>query len=84
MVGGAVMKRKRKPMHFITNSDLPPDIQEELPEEAQTLYRETFNRNFPISRDKIVSGSEGIAHQAAWRAVQREYRQEEDGVWKKK
>lgn len=69
-------------MHYRTNSELPPDLREELPEEAQNLYRETFNKNYPKSRDKIVSDSEGLARQAAWKAV-REVFVVKDGVWRK-
>lgn len=70
-------------MHYRSISELPPDIQTELPKDAQEVYREIFNQNFPASRERITSDSEGLAHQAAWRAVKERY-EFSNATWKKK
>lgn len=70
-------------MHYTSNSELPPDIRHELPKEAQDLYREIFNQNFPSSRRAIDSTSEQVAHEAAWRAVSGAF-ELKGGKWSKK
>lgn len=61
-------------MHYRNNSELPPGLREELSKEAQDLYRETFNRNFPAFRERITSDSEELAHEAAWTTIKRTFK----------
>jgi len=67
-------------MQYQKNGELPEEIQQALSVEAQTLYREVFNRNFPEARESIRPSSEEMAHKAAWRAV-RENFEEINGKW---
>ncbi|WP_440408365.1 ChaB family protein [Neorhizobium petrolearium] len=58
-------------MPYATNSDLPPSVRHALPQHAQDIYRETFNRAF-----KAHAGDprqEEVAHRVAWAAVKRSY-----------
>ncbi len=66
-------------MYFEKNEELPIGIKNALSEQAQTVYRETFNRNYPSDRDQIRPNSEEIAHQAAWRAV-REFSNKDESL----
>lgn len=70
-------------MHYIANSELPQDLRKDLSPDAQDLYREVFNRNFPSSRNAIRVNSEALAHEAAWRAVKQSC-ELRAGVWVKK
>lgn len=58
-------------MPYFTNNDLPPAIQNHLPDHAQDIYREAFNHAW----DEYASDpdQEAIAHRVAWAAVKRAY-----------
>lgn len=70
-------------MHYKNNNELPDELRKTLPPEAQTLYRTTYNDAFPELREQIRRDSEEKAHEAAWKAVQAQYRQEQ-GKWIKR
>jgi len=60
-------------------SNLPEDVQDNLPKKAQEIYMEAFN-----SADEEHSDwDEGRKHQYAWGAVKNVYEKKE-GKWVKK
>ena len=76
-------------MPYDSNSDLPEDVKDALPEHAQEIYREAFNsawEQYDDPEDRRGDESrEATAHQVAWSAVKNEYKKdEESGEWKKK
>jgi cation transport regulator len=65
-------------------SDLPATVQDSLPEQAQEIYRQAYNRAYrmyanPWSRRGAASQAE-IANKIAWRAVKEKY-QKDNGQW---
>lgn len=58
-------------MPYRSNLDLPPGVRLHLPEAAQAIYREAFNRAWR-SYDGHARQEE-IAHRIAWAAVKRRY-----------
>lgn len=65
-------------MPYKTNADLPKSVKDNIPEHAQTIYREAFN-----SAHKEY-GTEEQAAKVAWSAVKNEYKKNDDGKWVKK
>lgn len=61
---------------YKTNADLPDGIRENLPGEAQTVYRTVFNDN----EDK----GESNAAKIAWTAVKNGWEKNSDGKWVRK
>lgn len=64
-------------------SDLPTKVTESLPKGGQRIYLVTFNI---VWREKLGLPEEErelAAHTAAWRAVEREYKKDKSGLWKK-
>jgi cation transport regulator len=59
-------------MPYRSNMELPPSVQNHLPAEAQTIYRESFNRAWKSYEND--PRQEEIAHRVAWAAVKRRYR----------
>ena len=67
-------------MPYARNSDLPENLQQLLPEQAQDIYREAFNHAYAAhARDPR---QEEAAHRIAWAAVKRNYVKTPDG-WRK-
>lgn len=65
-------------MPYQRNADLPKSVQDNLPQHAQTIYREAFNHAFeeyssPEDRRGDASREE-TAHRVAWNAVKQKYR----------
>jgi cation transport regulator len=58
-------------MPYETNSDLPPSVQNHLPEHAQSIYREAFNHAYASHEGD--PRQEEAAHRIAWAAVKRSY-----------
>lgn len=58
-------------MPYRANNDLPPSVRTHLPEHAQDIYREAFNRAFAAHAGEI--DREKRAHMIAWAAVKRGY-----------
>jgi cation transport regulator len=64
-------------MPYERNADLPDSVRDNLPEHAQTIYREAFNSAFEQYRspeDRRGDASrEETAHKVAWSAVKQKY-----------
>jgi cation transport regulator len=76
-------------MPYDSNSELPEDVQDALPEHAQEIYRAAYNsawEEYKHPEDRRGDASrEETAHSVAWSAVKKEYEKDEDsGKWKKK
>ena len=77
-------------MPYKKNSDLPESVRNNLPEDAQTIFRNAFNNAHeqyknPASRRNPEESIEAVASQVAWAAVKHEYvKDEETGKWVKK
>ena len=67
-------------MPYARNLDLPPSVRAHLPQEAQDIYRETFNHAWKQYAKGQPERIEEIAHRVAWSAVKRRYRKS-DGEW---
>jgi cation transport regulator len=74
-------------MRYEKKSDLPATIRDILPEEAQQVYLEAYQRSY----DDYEEGEggdlsrESVAHRDGWTALQREYRQNrETGEWQRR
>lgn len=63
-------------MPYTKNADLPGTIRDELPEDAQTIYREAFN----LASKKYAIGTKSIVIWIAWAAVKHTYEQI-NGKW---
>ena len=71
-------------MQYDTIAELPDTVRDSLPELAQEIYRQAFNRGWrqysnPWTRRGAVS-QEALAHKAAWTAVKEKY-QKDEGRW---
>lgn len=64
-------------MPYKTNKELPADVRDALPSQAETIYRKAFN-----SAHKQYD-KEKTAHQVAWSAVKNEYKKQ-NGKWVRK
>lgn len=64
-------------MPYASNSALPPSVKGNLPEHAQSIYREAFNSAFTESH------SESRAARVAWAAVSHSYKKR-SGKWVKR
>ncbi len=64
-------------MPYSSNSHLPQDVQDALPEHGQEIYREAFNSASEQYDD------ESRAHATAWAAVKNVYHKNDDGKWVK-
>lgn len=60
---------------YPTNFDLPPSIQRRLPQHAQEVFRETYNRYLQEYQDVEHARRKG------WDAVKRGYQEKPDGSW---
>jgi len=74
-------------MPYKTNKDLPPKVRNNLPQGAQTIYRNAFNNAFKHYKSpakRTQGGSrEQVTHMVAWSAVKKEYKKKGD-KWVKK
>jgi cation transport regulator len=65
-------------MPYERNADLPKSVYDNLPQQAQTIYREAFNHAFEeyrSAKDRRGDASrEETAHRVAWSAVKQKYR----------
>ncbi len=69
-------------MPYQSLSELPDQVKDNLPKQAQEIYKEAFNHAWqqykdPDDRD---DSREAVAHKVAWSAVKEKYRKEE-GQW---
>jgi cation transport regulator len=69
-------------MPYDRNADLPDSVRNNLPEHAQSIYREAFNSAFEeykSARDRRGDASrEETAHKVAWSAVKQKYEKRGD------
>ena len=69
-------------MPYERNADLPASVRDNLPEHAQTIYREAFNSAFEeykSAEDRRAGASrEETAHKVAWSAVKQIYEKRGD------
>ena len=69
-------------MPYDRNADLPASVRDNLPEHAQTIYREAFNSAFEeykSAKDRRAGASrEETAHKVAWNAVKQKYEKRGD------
>ena len=68
-------------MPYEKNADLPERVTDNLPEHAQTIYREAFNHAWDEyvdskKRDDKGDDRETVAHKVAWSAVKQKYHKE--------
>lgn len=74
-------------MKYETTKDLSPTIRDVLPEDAQQLYLDAYNRAWEeYDQDTAIGQSrETLAHQQGWMAVRHEYVQDQGtGLWHRK
>lgn len=58
---------------------LPKEVRESLPEAAQKIYFDAYNRAWEQYEGE--DDREAAAHREAWKVVQESYRQDEQGRW---
>jgi cation transport regulator len=69
--------------------DLPDSVRDNLPQQAQEIYKEAYNSAWeqyknPADRQGDASREE-TAHKVAWAAVKNKYeKDEQSGQWRKK
>lgn len=74
-------------MHYPTNADLPADVQDLLPSEAQDVYRNAFNSACEtykdLDDDEKLMQRKAAAHQVALSVVKKKYRKHKSD-WRRK
>jgi len=74
-------------MPYDRNADLPDSVRDNLPEKAQTIYRNAFNNawdEYSDPKDRRGDASrEETAHRVAWSTVKNSYEKKGDR-WVKK
>ncbi len=65
-------------MPYSSNDQLPDAVKDNLPEHAQTIWREAFNNAHK------QYGTEEASVKVAWSAVKNEYEKNDEGKWVKK
>lgn len=67
-------------MPYSSNSELPSNVKEPLPEAAQTTYREAFNSAYE-GTCKDREDRDACASKIAWSAVKKNFKKGEGGKW---
>ncbi|GAB4187971.1 MAG: hypothetical protein Tsb0015_07440 [Simkaniaceae bacterium] len=74
-------------MPYDSLDDLPKQVKDNLPEEAQKIYKEAYNNAYEeyasASKRKGSASREETAHKVAWNAVKKKYKKDDKGNWKK-
>lgn len=75
-------------MPYDRNQELPAPVRDNLPEDAQTIYRKAFNSAWdqyasPEKRRNKAEREE-TAHRVAWSAVKQTYEKGDNGTWRRK
>ena len=74
-------------MPYESRKELPEQVKDNLPVQAQSIYRKAFNNAYDQYSDsgerRGDSSREEVAHKVAWSAVKQKYTKEED-QWIKK
>ena len=75
-------------MPYSSNSDLPDNVTNVLPEHAQDIFREAFNSAYDEYKDpddrRGDDSREDVARKVAWAAVKKSYAKGDDGRWHQK
>ncbi len=70
---------------YQTKKDLPDSVRENLPADAQDIYKEAFNNAWEQFADphklKYGGDRESASHRVAWSAVKKKYFKNEKGQW---
>ena len=69
-------------MLYSRTSQLPEKVKENLPSEAQEIYRVAVNSYWEELSFLPVDEREVAAHTAAWSTVEKKYRKDRSGKWK--
>ena len=67
-------------MPYANNSDLPPAVKDNLPDAAQSMYRDVFNSAWEGSCKDAENKDECAAKQA-WGVVHKHFHKDESGNW---
>ena len=72
-------------MPYKSNSDLPDNVSNVLPEHAQDIFREAFNSAYDQYKDpedrRGDDDRENTARRVAWSAVKQSYHKGDDDKW---
>lgn len=72
-------------MPYKSNSDLPDNVSNVLPEHAQDIFREAFNSAYDQYKDpedrRGDDDREDTARRVAWSAVKQSYQKGDDDKW---
>ncbi len=75
-------------MPYDSRQELPDSVKDNLPKQAQDIYREAYNSAWDQYADpderRGDESREATAHKVAWSAVKEKYEKNEDGEWVKK
>lgn len=70
---------------YKTKKELPDSVKDNLPPDAQEIYKEAFNnawdRFVDPSKLKYGGDRETAAHRVAWYAVKKKYTKNKKGEW---
>lgn len=72
---------------YTTNKQLPTAVRDKLPDQAQTIYRKTFNSawdHYKDPEDRESGSREEVAHKVAWSSVKQSYHKDEEDHWDKR
>jgi Putative cation transport regulator len=67
-------------MPYANNSELPPGVKDNLPDAAQTMYRDVFNSAWTGSC-KDAENKDQCAAKEAWAVVHKNFHKDTDGSW---
>lgn len=75
-------------MPYKNNKQLPEQVKNVLPDDAQDIYRAAYNNAFDEYKDpgdrEGDATREEVSHKVAWAAVKNVYQKSDDGNWVKK
>ena len=75
-------------MPYSSNSDLPENVSNVLPNHAQDIFREAFNSAYEEYKDpkdrRGDADRDETARRVAWAAVKQKYEKGADGNWRSK
>ncbi|MFP4596719.1 MAG: ChaB family protein [Persicimonas sp.] len=74
-------------MPYHSKAELPDNVKKNLPQGAQTIYKEAYNNAEETYQDpekrRGGASKEETAHRVAWNAVKKKY-EKKNGEWKRK
>lgn len=75
-------------MPYDRQEDLPETVKENLPKDAQTIYRKAYTNAYDQYKDPDEryddASREEVAHKVAWSAVKNVYEKDDIGRWRRK